>query len=115
MAQLPEQFFATRLRRTALADWLTRRFGAEANRASAAAAGQARGWHGAKGGDVVVDVPGQYVLERTSVLVSPEGAVEARFTVGLPAQVWRRARPRRRVGQLVASARATPRTAPAKA
>jgi hypothetical protein len=57
-AQLPAQLYASRLRRTALADWLTRRLGAEANRASAAAAGQAQGWHGAKGGDVHVDVPG---------------------------------------------------------
>lgn len=31
--------------------------------------------------------PGQHVLERTAVLVSSNGAVEARFTVGLPAQV----------------------------
>jgi hypothetical protein len=29
---------------------------------------------------------GQHVLERTAVLVSPAGDVEARFTVGLPAQ-----------------------------
>jgi hypothetical protein len=29
---------------------------------------------------------GQHVLERTAVLVSAAGAVEGRFTVGLPAQ-----------------------------
>lgn len=34
--------------------------------------------------------PGQHVLERTAVLVSAGGAVEARFTVGLPAQVMMR-------------------------
>jgi hypothetical protein len=35
---------------------------------------------------------GQHVLERTSVLVSEAGAIEARFTVGLPAQVTERKR-----------------------
>jgi hypothetical protein len=33
---------------------------------------------------VIPDVPGQHVLERTAVLVSESGGVEARFTVGLP-------------------------------
>ncbi len=30
--------------------------------------------------------PGQHVLERSAVIISDDGAVEARFTVGLPAQ-----------------------------
>lgn len=57
-AQLPPHLHSSKLRRTALADWLARAFAGEANRVSAAAAGQARGWHGAKGGDVTVDMPG---------------------------------------------------------
>ncbi|KAF6256247.1 hypothetical protein COO60DRAFT_1640911 [Scenedesmus sp. NREL 46B-D3] len=121
VAALPPELWSSKLRRIALADWLARKLAAEANRASAAAAGQAQGWHGAKGGDVTVDLPGealalatppltvpscvaaaaaapwcarrgstspagQHVLERTSVLVSAAGEVQARFTVGLPAQ-----------------------------
>lgn len=57
-AQLPTETYSSKLRRVALADWLARRLSAEANRASAAAAGQSAGWHGAKGGDVHVDMPG---------------------------------------------------------
>jgi hypothetical protein len=57
-AQLPHELYCSKLRRVALGDWLARKLSAEANRASAAAAGQASGWHGAKGGDVHVDQPG---------------------------------------------------------
>lgn len=35
---------------------------------------------------MTVDVPGQNVLERTSVQVQADGSVEARFTVALPAR-----------------------------
>ena len=38
------------------------------------------GWQGEKGGEMSVDRPGQCVLERTSVLLHADGAVEARFT-----------------------------------
>lgn len=58
-AQLPPQLHSSKTRRIALADWLARKLSSEANRASAAAAGQAQGWHGAKGGDVHVDMPGR--------------------------------------------------------
>eukprot|EP00775_Hariotina_reticulata_P003955 gene3955-4208_t len=83
-AQFPDHLWSSKLRRVALADWLARRLGVEANRASAECAGRQGGWHGVKGGEVRVDVPGQHVLERTAVLVSGSGGVEARFTVGLP-------------------------------
>lgn len=43
------------------------------------------GWGAAKGGEMGVDMPGQAILERTSVLVDAQ-TVEARFTVALPAQ-----------------------------
>ncbi|GBF88111.1 hypothetical protein Rsub_00823 [Raphidocelis subcapitata] len=83
-----------RARAVALRDWLARRFAAVANTATRQARAGASsspswnqaGWHGAKGGDITVDAPGQHVLERTAVLLSPDGGVEARFTVGLPAQ-----------------------------
>jgi hypothetical protein len=58
VAALPPELWSSKLRRIALGDWLARKLAAEANRASAAAAGQAQGWHGAKGGDVTVDMPG---------------------------------------------------------
>jgi hypothetical protein len=74
-AALPPELRSTRLRRTALADWLTRRLGAEANRASAAAQGQAQGWHGAKGGDVHVDVPGALVCACLCVFVLSIGNI----------------------------------------
>lgn len=44
------------------------------------------GWHGAKGGDLKIDAPGQQVLERTAVMLRPTGDVEVRFTLGLPAR-----------------------------
>lgn len=48
------------------------------------------GWHGPKGGDLLVDLPGQSVLDRSSVVIdrSASGApvLEARFTVALPAR-----------------------------
>jgi hypothetical protein len=58
-AQFPGHLWSSKLRRVALADWLARKLGAEANRASAESAGQGGGWHGVKGGEVSVDVPGR--------------------------------------------------------
>lgn len=43
------------------------------------------GWSSSKGGDLQIDTPGQYVLERTSV-VATSGFVEARLTLALPAR-----------------------------
>jgi hypothetical protein len=37
-----------------------------------------------QGGEMTVDAPGQAVLERTAVLLTPD-ALEARFTIALPA------------------------------
>ena len=87
-AALPPPLFSTTpIRRIALADFLTRSFAA----AERASAGDVRagsgGWHGAKGGEISVDCPGQNVIERTSVIVNAlDGSIEARFSVGLPAQ-----------------------------
>ncbi len=50
-----------RVRRVALCDWLARRLAALANTATADARTQAAGWHGAKGGDVLVDRPGRHL------------------------------------------------------
>ena len=93
-AGIPGDLVATRTRRTALADYLTRCFWRAARSAgvdqTAAAAGGGGGgggggWSGPKGGDMKIDRPGQHVLERTSVLITAS-SVEARFTVALPAR-----------------------------
>lgn len=47
---------------------------------------QAGGWGGEKGGEMTVDMPGQHVLQRTSVLLAPGGGLEARLSVALPAK-----------------------------
>ncbi|MCP4867373.1 MAG: ABC-ATPase domain-containing protein [Proteobacteria bacterium] len=65
-------------RRVALADLLCRRFGAVASETA-----QRRG--SGKSGAIEIARCGQEVLERTAVILD-EGRVEARFTVGLPAQ-----------------------------
>jgi hypothetical protein len=39
------------------------------------------GWSGAKGGDIGIDKPSQHVMQRTSVVATAGGYVEARFTV----------------------------------
>ena len=85
-AHFPPETYSTKLRRIALADFLTRRFCAVAARYRASQRAGGQGWHGAKGGDISMDCPGQHVLERTSVIVSEYGSIEARFTVGLPAR-----------------------------
>jgi predicted ABC-class ATPase len=43
-------------------------------------------WHGAKGGDISIDAPGQHVIERSSVMISDDGTLEARFNINLPAR-----------------------------
>lgn len=64
-------------RRRGLCDYLTRAFCAEAGRKSG------RSGSG-KSGLIAMDLPGQEILERTSVAISDAG-VEGRFVVGLPA------------------------------
>ncbi|KAK9844049.1 hypothetical protein WJX81_003003 [Elliptochloris bilobata] len=86
MAGLPAALWGTRVRRIATCDFLTRAFGAAIASAGADARAQAGGWHGEKGGEMTVDMPGQHVLERTSVVINDQGTVEARFTVALPAR-----------------------------
>ena len=64
--------------RTALEDWLLRRFARQAGRFSRQAKGSG------KSGVLAVTVPGQEVLERTDCEVRG-GAVTVRFEVGFPA------------------------------
>ena len=74
----PDWTFRNQSRKVALCDFLTRRFFhlsrklVKGNRGSG------------KSGMIAIDMPGQEVLERTSVIVEPD-FIEARLIVGLPA------------------------------
>ena len=77
-AGFPARYWETPWNRTALEDYLLRRFGRQAERFSH----QARG--SGKSGVLAVTRPGQEVLERTDCQVRG-GAVTLRFEVGFPA------------------------------
>ncbi len=77
-ARLDEGWWRTPVRRLALEDYLARRVAAVIARV-------VRGHRGSgRSGEVAILPCGQEVLQRNSVIVTPEG-VEARITVGLPA------------------------------
>lgn len=78
-ARLPEWALVTDARRAAAADFLNRAFH-EALLDMSARRGSGRS------GELRVLAPGQQVLDRTALSVDPEGNVEARFRVGLPAR-----------------------------
>lgn len=76
---LPAWATTTRARRIATGDWIARRVAAylaETHRPSRRGSG--------KSGLIAIDTPGQEVLARTAVVVTPE-VVEVRFVAGLPA------------------------------
>ncbi|CAD7701197.1 unnamed protein product [Ostreobium quekettii] len=85
LASIPSWLLANGVRRAALCDYLTRRL----REVVEATGGNVKEGHGGpagdRGGEILVDVPGQNVVERTSVVVN-SSHVEARFSVGLPAQ-----------------------------
>ena len=79
VARFPEDTFSSRSRRVALCDFLTRRFAEAIDRV-------ARGRRGSgRSGQVVIDRPGQEILDRTSVGITRDRA-EVRFLMGLPAR-----------------------------
>eukprot|EP01024_Parvocaulis_polyphysoides_P016807 TRINITY_DN1746_c0_g1_i1.p1 TRINITY_DN1746_c0_g1~~TRINITY_DN1746_c0_g1_i1.p1 ORF type:complete len:353 (-),score=67.14 TRINITY_DN1746_c0_g1_i1:111-1169(-) len=82
---IPQQYWNSKIRRIALADFLTRTFGDAVSSAGGDIRRDAGGWQSAKGGDMTVDMPGQNVIERTSMMIMDE-FIEARFTIGLPAK-----------------------------
>lgn len=84
-AGFPPSVLESRIRRTALADYILRRLHKVCQERKYDQKLKGGGWAGAKGGQLEVDAPGQYVLERTAVIVDKEG-IEMRFLVGLPAQ-----------------------------
>ena len=88
LAGFPPSTLTPKVREVALRDWLARRFASAARRAGVdqRTVGEG-GWHGRKGGELLVDLPGQHILERSCVVIDRlEGCIEARFTVALPAR-----------------------------
>lgn len=71
-ARFPPDTFSNYARRIALCDLLTRAFCRLVKRGGLDQAAAGQGWSGPKGGDLQMDVPGQQVIERTSVLVTSE-------------------------------------------
>ena len=78
VADLPAATFRTSARATGVACFLSHAF-AESARAHSRSRGTGRS------GEIRMMHPGQLVLRTTAMRVSEDGAVEARFTVGLPA------------------------------
>ena len=76
-AGFPENLWSNRSRTTGFCSFLALRFAAEAHRI-----GRRRG--SGKSGLIGIDTPGQEILERTCMMLR-DGALEARFFVGLPA------------------------------
>lgn len=93
-AAIPPSLTTTKTRRIAVCDFLTRTFGQAVSSSGGDVRAQSGGWSGEKGGDMMVDAPGQHVLERSSIILHPPSSttntqsysVEARFTVALPAR-----------------------------
>jgi len=85
----PSHCFANPVREVAFRDYITRRFFSTAQRLGLDKRTEAGGWSGQKGGEVLIDQPGQHVLDRSSVVLDRSGGaplLEARFTIALPAR-----------------------------
>ena len=85
-ANLCPAAFESASARVATADFFARRFFGAARARGDDQRTETGGWGGKKGGEIRIAVPSQFILKRTSTCVSSRGAVEARFTVALPAQ-----------------------------
>ncbi|MCZ7573249.1 MAG: ABC-ATPase domain-containing protein [Ardenticatenaceae bacterium] len=79
VAAFPAETYSTPSRAVGLAAFLARRLAAEAPRRA-----QRRGT--GKSGSIEIEALRQEVLPQTAVLIASDGAIEARFTVGLPAR-----------------------------
>lgn len=76
-AGFPRGCCGTKDRTVALRDFLARSF-------AAAGGGRRRG--SGRSGEIAVALPGQEILERSSVVATADGDIEVRFLVGLPAR-----------------------------
>ncbi len=79
VAQLSERLYANDSRSVGVSCFLARAF-AEGTRERSARRGSG------KSGEIRIEAPGQQALANTAVQICGDGAVEARFTLGLPAQ-----------------------------
>ncbi len=75
--QIPPDWCRTRAMRTAVEDWLLRRFGEGLQ-------GHRRG--SGRSGQLGIYRPGPEICERSALRIDPEGEATIRFTVGLPAR-----------------------------
>lgn len=78
-AKFPKDLFATRTRRVALEDFLTRQFDRAIREVQAKKKGDGKGF------SISIDIGGQEILERTSIRISSR-EVQACFMVHLPAK-----------------------------
>jgi len=78
-AAFPDETKSSRARAIALRDYLARAFASRATDLS-----RPRG--SGSSGLLAMDMPGQEILERSAVVLTAEGDVEARFVAGMPAQ-----------------------------
>ncbi|MYH62023.1 MAG: ABC-ATPase domain-containing protein [Caldilineaceae bacterium SB0675_bin_29] len=78
-AELPARLYSSASRAIGVSCLLAKAFAIKAGKMSTR-----RG--SGKSGEIRIEAPGQQVLANTAVQVHDDGAVEARFTVGLPAQ-----------------------------
>eukprot|EP01127_Copromyxa_protea_P016328 TRINITY_DN4829_c0_g1_i2.p1 TRINITY_DN4829_c0_g1~~TRINITY_DN4829_c0_g1_i2.p1 ORF type:complete len:582 (-),score=96.68 TRINITY_DN4829_c0_g1_i2:61-1806(-) len=85
-AKYPKELLSTKLRRTALADYLTRLFSKHVAEKGININSNSSSWSGNKGGALNMSAPDQYVLERTSIFIGEDGKITARVTIELPAR-----------------------------
>ena len=79
VAELPERLYANESRSIGVSCYLAREFARHASNLSSR-----RG--SGRSGEIRIEAPGQQVLANSAVQIHDDGTVEARFTVGLPAQ-----------------------------
>ncbi|CDI77676.1 hypothetical protein, conserved [Eimeria acervulina] len=88
-AQFPPHLYSSYIRNVALCDFLTRKFFEAISRGGILGPEEGShhqgGWHDSKPDTIRIDRPGQFVLPRSSFVVTAE-YVEARCTIGLPAR-----------------------------
>lgn len=87
-SKISTEFFSNKPRKIACSDFITRVFFDNLKRGDllpVADKQSTQSYNTIKGGEINIDLPGQHVIERTSVLID-ENIIEARFTVSLPGQ-----------------------------
>lgn len=79
IAQIPSIYYNTKVRKVALADFLTRAFSEAINSIQKTFKGTGNSSR------ITIDTPGQEILDKSSVVITTD-FIEVRFTVGLPAE-----------------------------